>query len=652
MSQDKRLYASSEVWEQAMQLGQINLLRALLDFWPEGVSSALDVGCGDGKLTHVLAANTGINIVGLDSSAEALSRLLLPGTLGDATKMPFRDASFDLVLSTDTLEHIPDDTHDMAWAEMFRVASQYVLVAVPFREELLDATTQCTLCGNTYHVNWHQRNYDLADLHKRTPAGWHVQVSIICGEPWPELLPAETQLRRLGLDQWSDWDKAICPHCGELGHPPVSSMPLPSLTAAALGQQIYESLQTRRIWRSHSEILTIFGRTPAFMPPAVSRPVCVYRSSTLAEPDMQVMHENLIGYPQVARCVKAASNDGAIIQFPAYESVNSIQIWRTEGTSNLIEGSIEDVFGILHAGIMLPEGQAKATISFARKPVTGMYGLLLRTRQLDSIASVQLGQGPEVLWVTPEHGTDVAYHLFDHASSALYVQITSETWLDNSFLIPFRKVGFLALHDLFTRIESLAAVQQALLRNELAKSLKESDTVKRMMQNLQAERDALIERTHEADRLGVQVQNLQAERDALIERTHEADRLGVQVQNLQAERDALIERTHEADRLGVQVQNLQAERDALIGRAHEADRLGVQVQNLQAECNSLFDSLKEADRQAETASAEFVLKVAEMEQLIAGLRSDLHTNQETLDNIRQRTTYKFGEALRRKLRKP
>ena len=126
----------------------------------------------------------------------------------------------------------------------------------------------------------------------------------------------------------------------------------------------------------------------------------------------------------------------------------------------------------------------------------------------------------------------------------------------------------------------------------------------------------------------------------------------MQVQNLQAERDALIERTHEADRLGVQVQNLQAERDALIGRAHEADRLGVQVQNLQAECNSLFDSLKEADRQAETASAEFVLKVAEMEQLIAGLRSDLHTNQETLDNIRQRTTYKFGEALRRKLRKP
>ncbi len=162
-----------------------------------------------------------------------------------------------------------------------------------------------------------------------------------------------------------------------------------------------------------------------------------------------------------------------------------------------------------------------------------MYGLLLRTRQLDSIASVQLGQGLEVLWVTPEHGTDVAYHRFDHASSALYVQITRETWLDNSFLIPFENVGFLALHDLITRIESLATHQ-------------------------------LNFRAHEADKLSVQVQNLQAERDALIECAHEADKLSVQVQNLQAERDALIECAHEADKLIVQVQNLQAERDALI----------------------------------------------------------------------------------------
>ena len=100
------LYNSAEVWNQEMQPGQKNLLRALIDFWPQGVASALDVGCGDGKLTKGLATEKGLQIVGFDGSAEALSQLSLPTVQGDAVNIPFEDACFDLVLSTDMLGHV------------------------------------------------------------------------------------------------------------------------------------------------------------------------------------------------------------------------------------------------------------------------------------------------------------------------------------------------------------------------------------------------------------------------------------------------------------------------------------------------------------------------------------------------------------------
>lgn len=56
MSQDTRLYGEAQVWDQELQLGQLNLVQAIRDFWPAGIGSVLDVGCGDGKLTSRLAA--------------------------------------------------------------------------------------------------------------------------------------------------------------------------------------------------------------------------------------------------------------------------------------------------------------------------------------------------------------------------------------------------------------------------------------------------------------------------------------------------------------------------------------------------------------------------------------------------------------------
>jgi SAM-dependent methyltransferase len=72
---------------------------------------ALDIGCGDGRLTSELRAG---ELTAADVSRVALerARARLPGaalvTLAPDARLPFEDSSFDLALAAETLEHVRD----------------------------------------------------------------------------------------------------------------------------------------------------------------------------------------------------------------------------------------------------------------------------------------------------------------------------------------------------------------------------------------------------------------------------------------------------------------------------------------------------------------------------------------------------------------
>lgn len=51
---------------------------------------------------------------------------------GDALHMPFADSSFDVVVSCDVLEHIPEKLRENFIAEMVRVTKEYVVIGAPF----------------------------------------------------------------------------------------------------------------------------------------------------------------------------------------------------------------------------------------------------------------------------------------------------------------------------------------------------------------------------------------------------------------------------------------------------------------------------------------------------------------------------------------
>ena len=93
---------------------------------PEPGLTLLDVGCGTGTMLERYAAG-GCEVTGLDASAAMLAqarRRLGPGAhlhLGDAARMPFADAAFDLVVMTMVLHEMPPQLRSAVLAEAIRV---------------------------------------------------------------------------------------------------------------------------------------------------------------------------------------------------------------------------------------------------------------------------------------------------------------------------------------------------------------------------------------------------------------------------------------------------------------------------------------------------------------------------------------------------
>jgi hypothetical protein len=81
--------------------------------------------------------------------------------------LPFKDKSFDVVLSTDTLEHVAESEREKFITEMLRVAKSYAIVAAPFD------TAEVRFCDEK-----------IADLHEVTlvkPHSWlgdHIDIGL------------------------------------------------------------------------------------------------------------------------------------------------------------------------------------------------------------------------------------------------------------------------------------------------------------------------------------------------------------------------------------------------------------------------------------------------------------------------------------------
>ncbi|WP_156957781.1 class I SAM-dependent methyltransferase [Paracidovorax oryzae] len=208
---DVQYFSQAKLWGQPVH-EQVMVARDLVRLIPDDVHTILDAGCGNGAVTNDIAKSW--SVVGCDISETALKNVAAPAVVADLCNLPFADDSFDLVLASDVIEHLPDEIYKQALMEISRVAAKYVLIAVPYREVLEAAYVSCPSCGQRYHAHLHQRVYEEASLHGLMGTRFQIEKMLLSGEHWKygaSSLP-DASYSVAGLDY--PFENAICPYCG------------------------------------------------------------------------------------------------------------------------------------------------------------------------------------------------------------------------------------------------------------------------------------------------------------------------------------------------------------------------------------------------------------------------------------------------------
>lgn len=90
-------------------------------------TSVLEVGGGGSGLANYIDGS----VVTVDAVVPTRYPLIQPSIIADAASLPFKSGSFDLVVSTDVLEHIPPVLRPAVVSEMIRVSRRVLILAFP-----------------------------------------------------------------------------------------------------------------------------------------------------------------------------------------------------------------------------------------------------------------------------------------------------------------------------------------------------------------------------------------------------------------------------------------------------------------------------------------------------------------------------------------
>lgn len=149
----------------AQEKARVADLMALL---PPNISSVLDIGARDGFVSLRLA-KTIPSVTALDLAKPSIEHEKIKCVSGDVCGLEFNDNAFDLVFCAEVLEHIPTKLLGDACDELKRVSYRYILIGVPYRQDIRVACTTCVTCGNVNPPWGHVNRFDERRLSQLFP---------------------------------------------------------------------------------------------------------------------------------------------------------------------------------------------------------------------------------------------------------------------------------------------------------------------------------------------------------------------------------------------------------------------------------------------------------------------------------------------------
>jgi len=198
-------YSEDPFWAQKAKI--------FLSLIPDDVKTILDVGCGNGSMLKKMGNK--FNICGLDISKTALEFIKEPAILADSSRIPLKQSSFDLVLCSEVLEHLPCEAFQSSVSEISRVTKKYILLSVPYSENLGFRRIKCSRCKYVFHIYGHLHKFTkrkiLSCFKEFMPMIW-----VHCGVFSRNYNPLLLLFRQHLGDVWfyAKDSHPICPNCG------------------------------------------------------------------------------------------------------------------------------------------------------------------------------------------------------------------------------------------------------------------------------------------------------------------------------------------------------------------------------------------------------------------------------------------------------
>ena len=194
-------------------------IKKIIENIPSYVQSIIDIGCGNGVITNELAKK--YKVLGVDRSKSALQYVTSEKLEASCDNIPLPSQNFDMVFSSELLEHLPNEIFQKTIQEFKRISKKYIYITVPNRENPDKLMIRCPACKYIFNRPNHLRSFKSEDFTVLFPEYKKI-AEFTFGKPVRYYHPALLRLKRRWIPSiswipyfWIDQNNrtAICPQC-------------------------------------------------------------------------------------------------------------------------------------------------------------------------------------------------------------------------------------------------------------------------------------------------------------------------------------------------------------------------------------------------------------------------------------------------------
>lgn len=222
----------------------------LISLVPKSGVIALDIGARDGYFSRLLAERYS-KVVALDLEIPMIDHPRIECVTGNLINLQFADKTFDLVFCAEVLEHIHPNQLQKACNELIRVTKDYLLIGVPFEQDLRLHRTTCSICGTTNPPWGHVNSFDETRLKELFNHLDLVKTTFV-GETKERTNAISAWLMEFAGNPFGTYDQEEpCINCGNKLTPPSSRnlmQRLATRVAHVLTQSQQKLTKPRPIW--------------------------------------------------------------------------------------------------------------------------------------------------------------------------------------------------------------------------------------------------------------------------------------------------------------------------------------------------------------------------------------------------------------------